>query len=213
MLDLQDMRRDYKRAELDEASVNASPFVQFEQWFGDAQNAELPEPNAMIVATVNTEGLPNIRAVLLKIFDERGFVFFTNYNSDKAREIEQNPNIAAEFLWLDLERQVRILGRCEKISKSESLGYFLKRSRGSQIGAWVSDQSSVISSRKFLAMQIEKIKEKFKNGEVPLPDFWGGYRIVPQKIEFWQGRESRLHDRILYAQEQNGEWSISRLAP
>ncbi len=213
MLDLQDMRRDYKRAELDETSVNASPFAQFEQWFGEAQKAELSEPNAMVVATANAAGMPNIRAVLLKIFDERGFVFFTNYNSDKAREIEQNPNVAAEFLWLDLERQVRILGKCEKISTAESLSYFMKRSRGSQIGAWVSDQSSVISSRKFLAMQVEKIKAKFQNGEVPLPDFWGGYRIIPQKIEFWQGRESRLHDRILYTLESNGSWSISRLAP
>ena len=213
MLDLQDMRRDYKRSELDESSVNPSPFVQFEQWFDEVRRAELPEPNAMLLATANAQGMPNIRAVLLKIFDERGFVFFTNYNSDKAREIEQNPNVAAEFLWLDLERQVRILGRCEKISKTESLSYFLKRSRGSQIGAWVSDQSSVISSRKFLAMQIEKVKEKFQKGEVPLPDFWGGYRIIPQKIEFWQGRESRLHDRILYTKESDGVWSISRLAP
>lgn len=213
MLDLQDMRRDYKRSELDESSVNASPFVQFEQWFDEVRRAELPEPNAMLLATANAQGMPNIRAVLLKIFDERGFVFFTNYNSDKAREIDQNPNVAAEFLWLDLERQVRILGRCEKISKTESLSYFLKRSRGSQIGAWVSDQSSVISSRKFLAMQIEKVKEKFQKGEVPLPDFWGGYRIIPQKIEFWQGRESRLHDRILYTKESDGVWSISRLAP
>lgn len=201
MLDLQDMRRDYKRAELDESSVDASPFVQFEQWFGDAQKAELSEPNAMVVATANAAGVPNIRAVLLKIFDERGFVFFTNYNSDKAREIEQNPNVAAEFMWLDLERQVRIIGQCEKISKAESLSYFLKRSRGSQIGAWVSDQSSVISSRKFLAMQIEKVKEKFKNGEVPLPDFWGGYRIIPQKIEFWQGREPSPRQNTLHQRE------------
>jgi len=166
----------------------------------------------MVLATVNAEGEPNIRAVLLKIFDEKGFVFFTNYNSDKGEEIAQNPNVAAEFLWLGLERQVRILGKCEKITKSESLSYFLKRSRGSQIGAWVSDQSSIISSRKLLGMQIQKIKEKFKKGDVPLPDFWGGYRIIPHKIEFWQGRESRLHDRILYTKEAN-EWKISRLAP
>lgn len=167
----------------------------------------------MLLATADAQGIPNIRAVLLKLFDERGFVFFTNYNSQKAREIEQNQSVAAEFMWLDLERQVRIIGKCEKITKSESLAYFLKRSRGSQLGAWVSDQSSVISSRKLLAMQIEKIKEKFKNGEVPLPDFWGGYRVIPQKIEFWQGRESRLHDRILYTQDESGAWSVSRLAP
>jgi len=212
MLDLQDMRREYKAAQLDETSVDSSPFLQFETWFEEVKNAELQEPNAMVLATANAEGEPNIRAVLLKIFDEKGFVFFTNYNSDKGEEIAQNPNVAAEFLWLGLERQVRILGKCEKITKAESLSYFLKRSRGSQLGAWVSDQSSIISSRKLLGMQIEKIKEKFKNGDVPLPDFWGGYRIIPHKIEFWQGRESRLHDRILYTKEGK-EWKISRLAP
>ena len=212
MLDLQSMRVDYKRARLDEQSVEQNPFLQFEQWFNDAQSAKSLEPNTMIVATANKEGVPNIRAVLLKIFDERGFVFFTNYKSDKAKEIEANPNVAAEFLWLDLERQVRIIGKCEKISKLESLSYFMKRSRGSQIGAWVSNQSSIITSRKLLSMQVQKIKEKFENKEVPLPDFWGGYRIIPQKIEFWQGRESRLHDRILYTKNED-RWEISRLAP
>ena len=212
MLELQDMRREYKKALLDEKSVDASPFVQFEKWFQEVRDAKLPEPNAMLLATSDAHNAPNIRAVLLKIFDEKGFVFFTNYNSQKAKEIEHNPNVALEFLWLDLERQVRVIGRCEKITRSESLAYFMKRSRGSQIGAWVSEQSSVISSRKILAMSIEKIKEKFKNGEVPLPDFWGGYRVVPQKIEFWQGRESRLHDRILYTLEED-TWKISRLAP
>ena len=212
MLDLQGMRVEYKRARLDEESVSNNPIEQFELWFKEAQNAMSPEPNSMMLATSDENNIPNIRAVLLKIFDEKGFVFFTNYNSDKAKEIEQNPNVAAEFLWLDLERQVRIIGTCEKISKAESLAYFMKRSRGSQIGAWVSDQSSIISSRKLLAMQVEKIKEKFKSGDVPLPDFWGGYRITPQKIEFWQGRESRLHDRILYTKEQDS-WKISRLAP
>ena len=166
----------------------------------------------MVLATCGSDGLPNLRAVLLKIFDERGFVFFTNYHSNKAREIEENPNVAAEFLWLDLERQVRVRGRCEKISTAESLSYFLKRSRESQIGAWVSDQSKIISSRKMLMMQIEKMKAKFQSGDVPLPDFWGGYRILPQSIEFWQGRESRLHDRILYTKEGEN-WKISRLAP
>lgn len=212
MLDLQYMRVDYKRAQLDEQSVDTSPFVQFEQWFSDAQNAKVSEPNTMVLATSTADSIPNIRAVLLKIFDEQGFVFFTNYNSEKAKEIAVNANVAAEFLWLDLERQVRIIGTCEKITKAESLAYFLKRSRGSQIGAWVSNQSSIISSKKFLAMQVEKVKEKFKSGEIPLPDFWGGYRIIPQKIEFWQGRESRLHDRILYTKD-HGEWKISRLAP
>ncbi len=212
MLNLQDMRQDYKKAELSEESVDESPFVQFEKWFGDAQKSQLLEPNSMVFATCGSDGLPNLRAVLLKIFDERGFVFFTNYHSDKAREIEENPNVAAEFLWLDLERQVRVRGRCEKISTAESLSYFLKRSRESQIGAWVSDQSKIISSRKMLMMQIEKMKAKFQSGDVPLPDFWGGYRILPQSIEFWQGRESRLHDRILYTKEGEN-WKISRLAP
>jgi len=212
MLDLQQMRREYKQNTLDEQSVAASPFEQFETWFEEAQNAKLSEPNSMILATSDQNNIPNIRAVLLKIFDAKGFVFFTNYNSKKAQEIEENPNVALEFLWLDLERQVRVLGKCEKISRAESLAYFLKRSRGSQIGAWVSNQSSVINSRKMISMSIEKMKEKFKNGEVPLPDFWGGYRVVPSKVEFWQGRESRLHDRILYT--LNGsEWEISRLAP
>ncbi len=212
MLNLQDMRQDYKKAELSEESVSESPFVQFEKWFGDAQKSQLLEPNSMVLATCGSDGLPNLRAVLLKIFDERGFVFFTNYHSNKAREIEENPNVAAEFLWLDLERQVRVRGRCEKISTAESLSYFLKRSRESQIGAWVSDQSKIISSRKMLMMQIEKMKAKFQSGDVPLPDFWGGYRILPQSIEFWQGRESRLHDRILYTKEGEN-WKISRLAP
>ena len=133
-------------------------------------------------------------------------------NSIKAKDIEQNPHVALEFLWLDLERQVRVIGKCEKISTAESMAYFMKRSRGSQIGAWVSEQSSIISSRKMLQMQIEKMKEKFANGSVPLPDFWGGYRVVPTQIEFWQGRESRLHDRILYTKIEN-DWKIARLAP
>ncbi len=212
MLNLHDMRREYKQNELDEHSVDANPFVQFEKWFSDAQNAQVLEPNSMLLATSGARNIPNIRAVLLKIFDERGFVFFTNYASDKAKEIEENPNVAVEFLWLDLERQVRIIGTCEKISSAESLAYFMKRSRGSQIGAWVSEQSKIISSRKLLSMALEKMKEKFKNGEVPLPDFWGGYRVVPTKIEFWQGRESRLHDRVLYTKKES-KWKISRLAP
>jgi pyridoxamine 5'-phosphate oxidase len=212
MLDLQAMRREYKRDSLSEESMDKSPFVQFEKWFQEAINSEVIEPNTMILATSNAVNMPNIRAVLLKIFDERGFVFFTNYHSKKAQEIEQNPQVAAEFLWLDLERQVRILGRCEKISHAESLSYFMKRSRGSQLGAWVSNQSSVITSKKLFLLQLEKIKEKFSNKEVPLPDFWGGYRIIPQKIEFWQGRESRLHDRILYTKIDES-WEISRLAP
>lgn len=212
MLDLQEMRTEYKQATLDENSVPSEPFSLFETWFAQAVDTQIKEPNTMLLATSSKENIPNIRAVLLKIFDEKGFVFFTNYNSTKAKEIEENPHVALEFLWLDLERQVRVIGRCEQISTAESMAYFMKRSRGSQIGAWVSEQSSVISSRKMLQMQIEKMKEKFAKGAVPLPDFWGGYRVVPTQIEFWQGRENRLHDRILYTKEDEG-WKIERLAP
>jgi len=212
MLDLQEMRTEYKKASLDESTVPKDPFTLFETWFSQAVEAKIKDPNSMILATSSKENIPNVRAVLLKIFDEKGFVFFTNYNSIKAKEIEENPHVALEFLWLDLERQVRILGTCEKITTSESLAYFMKRSRGSQIGAWVSEQSSIISSRNMLQMQIEKMKDKFSKGSVPLPDFWGGYRVIPTQIEFWQGRESRLHDRILYARQEGG-WKIQRLAP
>ncbi|MBN2870039.1 MAG: pyridoxamine 5'-phosphate oxidase [Campylobacterales bacterium] len=211
-MDLTQMRREYTHATLDETSVDPDPLKQFEKWFGEAVASEVPEPNAMLLATSGVDRVPSIRAVLLKLFDARGFVFFTNYNSDKARDIAENPNVALEFLWLDLERQIKIVGHAEKISAAESLKYFLSRSHSSRIGAWVSDQSSVITSRKALAMQFEKIKAKFADGEVPLPDFWGGYRVVPEKIEFWQGRESRLHDRILYTRSDGG-WTISRLAP
>ncbi len=212
MLDLQNMRREYRQFTLDENSVLPDPFKQFERWFSQTIESQIHEPNAMLLATVNEGGIPSIRAVLLKIFDERGFVFFTNYNSDKAQDIAVNPNVALEFLWLDLERQIRITGRAEKISTAESLKYFLSRSRDSRIGAWVSDQSQVINSRQALAMQIAKMKAKFAKGEVPLPDFWGGFRVIPEKIEFWQGRENRLHDRLLYT-KQGSDWVISRLAP
>ena len=212
MLDLQDMRTEYKKETLNENSVPPDPFSLFQTWFSQAVDAQVKDPNTMLLATSSENNIPNIRAVLLKLFDEKGFVFFTNYNSIKAKEIEQTPHVALEFLWLYLERQGRVLGTCEKISTAESMAYFMKRSRGSQIGAWVSEQSSVISSRKMLQMQIEKMKEKFAKGSVPLPDFWGGYRVVPTQIEFWQGRESRLHDRILYTKIEN-DWKIARLAP
>jgi pyridoxamine 5'-phosphate oxidase len=212
MLDLTQMRRDYKQSTLDENEVFSQPLEQFEKWFTEALNSKIVEPNAMLLATVSKQSIPSVRAVLLKIFDERGFVFFTNYNSDKAQDIAVNPSVALEFLWLDLERQIRITGRAEKISTAESLKYFLSRSRDSRIGAWVSDQSHVINSRQALAMQIAKMKAKFAKGEIPLPDFWGGFRVVPEKIEFWQGRENRLHDRLLYT-KKGSDWVISRLAP
>lgn len=212
MLDLTQMRQNYTLAQLNEDCVDPDPLKQFEIWFDEAIKSQIKEPNTMLLATCGANLVPSIRAVLLKLFDEKGFVFFTNYHSDKAKDITENPNVALEFLWLDLERQVRISGEAAKISTAESLKYFLTRSRESRIGAWVSDQSRVISSRQAMMMQIAKMKSKFSSGEIPLPDFWGGYRIVPTKIEFWQGRESRLHDRILYTYN-DGKWTISRLAP
>lgn len=212
MLDLTQMRQNYTLKKLDEESIHPDPHKQFEIWFDEVIKSQIKEPNAMLLATCGADHIPSIRAVLLKIFDEKGFVFFTNYNSEKAHDIDENPHVALEFLWLDLERQVRITGTAHKISTMESLKYFLSRSRDSRIGAWVSDQSSVISSRQAMMMQVQKMKDKFSNGDIPLPDFWGGYRVVPQKIEFWQGRENRLHDRLLYTKTGHG-WDISRLAP
>ena len=190
----------------------SSPFEQFELWFRQAQQAQLPEPNAMSLATASDQAVPALRTVLLKYFDDNGFVFFTNYSSNKARDISVNPQVALMFPWVALERQVVIQGRAEKISSAESLRYFLSRPPGSQLGAWVSHQSSVITGRKVLEMKLAQMQQKFRDGKIPLPDFWGGYRVVPEKIEFWQGRPSRLHDRFLYSR-QAGEWHIDRLAP
>ena len=216
--DLADMRLSYQKGGLNEDDVSKNPFEQFDQWFDEANNADLTEPNAMILATVNPELHPTTRTVLLKYFDESGFVFFTNFKSEKSRHIEHNPNVSLQFLWLDLERQIRIEGKAEKVSTAESLRYFSRRPKGSQIGAWVSHQSEIISSKAVLKAQYEKLVAKFKDGEVPYPDFWGGYKVVPSKMEFWQGGENRLHDRIVYEKNTNQEvndlaWSIKRLAP
>jgi pyridoxamine 5'-phosphate oxidase len=165
------------------------------------------------LSTVDGENRPTCRTVLLKSFDENGFVFYTNYESNKAQHIEANPNVAMLFFWSDSARQVRIRGRAERMSAAETLKYFVSRPRGSQIGAWVSAQSSVISSRSLLETKFQEIKTKFKNKEVPLPSFWGGYRVVPDVIEFWQGRRNRLHDRFQYSRQDDGSWTIERLAP
>ncbi len=167
----------------------------------------------MSLATATAEAAPSIRTVLLKYFDRDGLVFFTNYESHKSREIEQNPQVALLFFWVDLERQIKIVGRAEKISTAESLKYFTTRPRGSQLGAWCSQQSSVISSRQLLEMKLDELKRKFREHEVPLPSFWGGYRVVPHGFEFWQGRPNRLHDRFEYSRQQDGNWLIERLAP
>lgn len=212
MLNLENMRNEYKLKTLDEKEVKKNPFEQFTIWFEEAVNSQLRDPNACTLATCDENQIPSARIVLLKRYDENGFVFFTNYKSAKAKDLDTNPNACLNFAWLELERQIRISGVCKKIPTSESISYFASRSRGSQLGAWVSEQSKVIESREILKLQVAKMKEKFKNGKIPLPDFWGGYRLEPKYIEFWQGRENRLHDRILYKKDEK-VWQIKRLAP
>ncbi|MGF1451483.1 MAG: pyridoxamine 5'-phosphate oxidase [Opitutales bacterium] len=212
-MDISALRREYTRAGLDRDALETDPVAQFRAWFEQAQKAELIEPNAMTVATTDAGGAPNVRTVLLKAYDERGFVFYTNYESQKAVELDANPQCALLFPWLGLERQVKIRGRAERVSTSESLRYFVSRPFGSRLGAWVSQQSRVISSRSLLEMKLDEMKRKFSDGEVPLPDFWGGYRVVPAEYEFWQGRQNRLHDRFRYRLEQDGAWAIERLSP
>ena len=212
-MDISDIRGKYTTKNLDINDLNKSPFKQFEIWFNDAMNENLLEPNAFTLATVGNEMMPSVRTVLLKYFSEKGFVFFTNYESKKAKQIDQNPKVAALFTWLPLERQIKIEGSVEKISKAESLKYFLSRPKGSQLGAWVSRQSEVISSRALLEQKFEEMKNKFLNKEIPFPSFWGGYIIKPIRIEFWQGGEDRLHDRFLYEFKEDNSWEIKRLAP
>lgn len=211
-MDISHLRENYTQAGLDPDSLDPDPFQQFDLWFQQAVEAQLTEPNAMSLATTSKEGLPSLRTVLLKYVSPGGFVFFTNYSSRKARDIADNPNVAIMFPWVSLERQVTVRGRAEKISKTDSLKYFTSRPHGSQLGAWVSQQSSVITGRKVLEMKLEEMKRKFKEGKVPLPDFWGGYRIIPDTIEFWQGRPNRLHDRFLYTRTASN-WTIERLSP
>ncbi|MBD2232607.1 pyridoxamine 5'-phosphate oxidase [Phormidium tenue] len=211
-MDIGELRRDYSQRGLDLADLNPDPFAQFELWFQQAREAELLEPNALVLSTVSPAGAPYQRTVLLKYFDRDGFVFFTNYGSRKAQHMAENAQVSMLFPWYSLERQLAIAGTASKISAAESLRYFSSRPRGSQLGAWVSQQSSIISSRQLLEMQFEKMKEKFLNQEVPLPIFWGGYRVKPTSFEFWQGRPSRLHDRFLYSWKDS-EWAIARLSP
>lgn len=211
-MDLADFRKEYSDRGLKREEMHTDPVAQFAAWFAQATELELHEPNAMTLATVDGAGMPFQRTVLLKYFDPNGFVFFTNYGSRKARQIEQNPQASLLFPWITLERQVIIQGLVERVSTAESLKYFSSRPRESQIGAWVSNQSEVITSRKFLMQKLEEIKVKFSQGEIPLPSFWGGYRVIPQTVEFWQGGPARLHDRFLYRKMDTG-WSIERLSP
>ena len=207
------MRRNYAQRSLDQPDLDPDPFAQFDRWMRDAVETQLLEPNAMSLATVGEAGAPSLRTVLLKGFDRRGFVFFTNYASAKARDLAANPAVALLFPWLPLERQVTVTGRAERISAAESLKYFLSRPRDSQIGAWASRQSEIITTRSLLEAKFAEMRAKFSAGEVPLPSFWGGYRVTPATFEFWQGRPNRLHDRFLYARQADDTWTIERLMP
>lgn len=195
-----------------EKTIDKDPFVQFNMWFSDIIRADISWPEAMSVATVSADGKPSIRTVLLKEMDNTGFIFFTNYKSKKANDLKTNPGASLLFYWKELERQVRIEGVIEKVSRGKSEEYFHSRPRDSQIGAWISMQSTVIPDRKTLDEKFNEFKQKIGSNEIPLPEFWGGYRLLPDYFEFWQGRENRLHDRICYKLE-NGEWEIFRIAP
>ena len=211
-MDITHLREEYRREALDRNHLREDPMEQFRFWFGQARETEVREPNAMVLATVDADGQPFTRTVLLKKLDDRGLVFFTNFESRKARHMAANAKVSACFLWLPLERQVMVNGVAERVPTAESLAYFLTRPVGSRLGAWTSRQSSVIKSRALLEAKLEEMKRKFADGKIPLPSFWGGYRIVPHSWEFWQGRQDRLHDRFQYSKTATG-WGIERLQP
>lgn len=211
-MDISHFRREYLKSGLEREDLLDDPMAQFSHWFNQAKDTDIPDPNAMILATVAANGQPSQRTVLLKYYDENGFVFFTNQKSRKADEISGNPQVNLHFVWLELERQISISGRAKTITAAESARYFITRPRDSQIAAWVSTQSKIISSRQLLLKSFSDMKAKFGSGEIPLPSFWGGYRVEPTSIEFWQGRENRLHDRFLYTRLNDG-WNVERLAP
>lgn len=212
-MSLADLRKDYSLAGLTEKDLARDPFRQFEKWFQEAEAAKIPEPNAMTLATATREGRPSARTVLLKGLDGRGFVFYSNYESRKGREIEANPQVALVFPWIALERQVIIEGALTKVAREESETYFHSRPRASQLGAWVAQQSAIISGRPLLEDNMKALEKKHAGQEVPLPPNWGGWRVSPETVEFWQGRRSRLHDRLRYRRGKDGGWSVERLAP
>ncbi len=211
-LDISHFRREYLRGGLQRNSLAKEPVRQFSDWFEQARKTDIADPTAMILATVDSSGRPSQRTVLLKYFDETGFVFFTNYQSRKAREIAQNTKVSLLFVWLELERQILITGDAKKISAADSAKYFMSRPKESQVAAWVSSQSHGLSSRQILLQKFTEMKKKFGEGKIPLPSFWGGYKVVPDEYEFWQGRKNRLHDRFYYTPSAGG-WDIKRLAP
>ena len=212
-MNLEAMRRHYAQRALDLTDLQPDPFTQFDLWMREAIETQVLEPNAMALATASRQGVPALRTVLLKGFDARGLVFYTNYSSNKARDIAANPNVALLFPWLPLERQVSVIGCAERISASESLKYFLSRPHESQIGAWASRQSEVVTTRSLLEAKFAEMKAKFLEGQVPLPGFWGGFRVTPVAFEFWQGRPNRMHDRFVYRRQDSGPWTIERLMP
>lgn len=210
---LEDARREYSFGHLSRDTLHESPLIQLERWLEEAVALEIQDPTAMSLATATADGRPWQRIVLLKGLDERGLVFYTNLDSRKAREITANPQVSVLFPWLQLDRQVIVAGRVERASVDEAMNYHRSRPRESQLAAWTSHQSSPLSSRQELEAQWETIRTRFSDGEIPLPDFWGGYRIVPHEFEFWQGGERRLHDRFQYRRDDAGAWKICRLAP
>lgn len=210
---LSSMRKEYTQSALHEADMAGDPVTQFGVWFQQAVAAEVPEANAMTLATATPEGRPSARIVLLKGYDDRGFTFHTNYDSRKGAEIEANPYVALVFFWPALERQVRIEGRVERTSEAESDDYFQSRPAGARLGAWASKQSVVIPDRKAMEARLRELEEEYSDGNIPRPSHWGGFRVEPEAVEFWQGRASRLHDRLRYVRSSQGGWTIQRVAP
>ncbi len=210
---LSDMRKDYSLAGLLEKDLAKNPFRQFEQWFQEAEAAKIPEPNAMTLATTGRDGRPAARTVLLKGVDGRGFVFYTNYESRKGRELDTNPRATLLFPWIAMERQVTVEGPVARVTREESEAYFHSRPRQSQLAAWASPQSTAVAGRAVIEESYRVVEKKYEGREVPLPPNWGGFRLAPETVEFWQGRRSRLHDRLRYRRENGGDWVIERLAP